>query len=436
MSLAVYSSAAFTNSSGLAVAAFADIVVRREDTGGLATIYEDAEGVTPIAQGTSPGFQADANGRFTFYAPGLEGGYKITVTSGANTYSLRNVGIGTAGQVDIEDLASSGTFIDRLLNPDGGICQRGFAATADDTYFADRWFILSQTNTVTPSALSLPEDGFPYGVRITQSQAVAQRFGFAQIVEGKNCIDMRGGTGTLAARIRISTSQAIRYAILGWTGTEDAVTSDVVNDWTDSNFTAGGFFNSTTLSVLATGSMTPGANEWTTLDDLVAELGSSFKNLIVMVWTQGTAAQNFTLDFDWVQLEKGSSSSDFARRPFTLELALCQRYYQKSFLQATTPAQNAGVGTGEPQAQVVLGSTNPWRVYQPLGVVMRAAPTVVTFNPAAANAQMRDQTGNLDGSSTGTANVTDHGIAFTATGNAGTGATSTIGVHWTAVAEL
>src|SRR5581483_8615309 len=76
-------------------------------------------------------------------------------------------GVPTDGKVRVVDSAQSDGWQDvpvtfnwknRLMNPDGRIAQRGFAATADDTYFVDRWYILSQTGTVTPSALSDPEN--------------------------------------------------------------------------------------------------------------------------------------------------------------------------------------------------------------------------------------------------------------------------------------
>jgi hypothetical protein len=113
----------------------------------------------------------------------------------------------------------------------------------------------------------------------------------------------------LLPRIRCSASTPIRYAILGWTGTEDAVTSDVVNSWTNATFTAGNFFNSTTLSVLGVGAVTPSAATWTSLTALTASLGSSFNNIIVMVWTETAQAQNVTLDVDYVQFEAGATAS-------------------------------------------------------------------------------------------------------------------------------
>lgn len=99
MALGVFNSAAMTTGGGLAVAALATVQVFRESDGQLAQIYADAQGATPIAQ---PGFAADASGRFTFYAAGLQLGYMITVTKagGGETWTLRNVPVGTAAYLD------------------------------------------------------------------------------------------------------------------------------------------------------------------------------------------------------------------------------------------------------------------------------------------------------------------------------------------------
>lgn len=217
-----------------------------------------------------------------------------------------------------------------IINPAFQIDQRNLGAStaiSDDTYCFDRWYALTQTASVAASQLTDPENGFTHAMRLTQSQASAQRFGFAQIIEGKNCKHARGNSGTLVPRIRCSQSTPIRYAILGWTGTEDVPTSDVVLNWTSGTFTAGNFFNSTTLSVLSVGAQTPSANTWTSLTALTIALGSSFTNIIVMVWTENTQAQNVTLDADYVQFEAGATATSFERRPIGQEYALCQRYF-------------------------------------------------------------------------------------------------------------
>jgi hypothetical protein len=266
----------------------------------------------------------------------------------------------------------------RLINPAGSIYQSDVAATADDTYFADDWYVLSQTGSVTPSVLTDPEDGYPKGIRLTQSQASAQRFGYAQIVEGKNCKDLRGKSGVFVPRIRASASQAIRYAILGWTGTEDSVTSDVVNDWTSATYTAGNFFLASNVSVLAIGSATPAANTWTSLAAISGALGSSFNNLIGMVWTEGTAAQNFTLDFDFNQLEAGTIPTAFERRPYQTEFSFCRRYYRRWNQSANSPW---------PITVGFARTTTAVKLAIPLDTPMRATPTVgfshIAFNDGA-----------------------------------------------------
>lgn len=84
----------------------ATVTVRIEGAGApLAPIYSDREGTTP----KSNPFNADENGRITFYAGG--GAYRIDVSDGTNVVTYRNVGIGTAQEADIDEFGqTSGTL--------------------------------------------------------------------------------------------------------------------------------------------------------------------------------------------------------------------------------------------------------------------------------------------------------------------------------------
>jgi hypothetical protein len=107
MALGVFHSAAFSTLSGLAVSPLAVIAVRRESDSALATIYSDRAGTTPISQ---PGFVADSEGRFVFYAAGLAEGYMVTVSdagSPGGSHTLRNVPIGTAQERDASDYGAT-----------------------------------------------------------------------------------------------------------------------------------------------------------------------------------------------------------------------------------------------------------------------------------------------------------------------------------------
>jgi hypothetical protein len=218
----------------------------------------------------------------------------------------------------------------RLINPGFAIDQRGNSATDrdDDAYCVDGWYVLTQTDSVQVTQQTLQEDGQPFSVRLTQNQSTAQRFGLAQIIAASECRDLRGQSGVLSGRIRCSAAQKINYAILGWTGTADTVTSDVVSDWTDTDLTAGNFFLASNVTVIKTGSITPAAATWTDLDEITAALGSTFNNIIVMVWTDGTAAQNLTLDIGKMKFEAGDTATPFEYMDLRLELVRCRRLYR------------------------------------------------------------------------------------------------------------
>lgn len=235
-------------------------------------------------------------------------------------------------QTELNAYAASLSPLGRNMLINGGfdLNQRALASVSDDAYCFDRWYALTQSGAIAPSQLGPAiESGYNQAMRLTQSQASAQRFGFAQIVENANCVHARGGSGTLSGRVRCSASTTIRYAILGWTGTADTVTSDVVNNWASGAFTAGNFFLASSVAVLATGSQAVVANTWTGLAALTASLGTSFNNIVIMVWTDSTQAQNVTLDCDFVQFEAGANATPFEKRSIGHEKTLANQYCRK-----------------------------------------------------------------------------------------------------------
>jgi hypothetical protein len=223
-------------------------------------------------------------------------------------------------------IAGAVSDFDYLINGDGQVNQAGAGSgIADGSYGHDQWVALTQTSTIAVSTVTDAEDGLPNMIRLTQNQASAQRMGYIQPLESSRVKRLRGKAVTLVMRLRNSTGAAIRYAILEWTGSADSITKDVVNDWTSSTYTGGNFFNSTSLTVRAIGTITPSSN---TLTDatLSAMLGSSLNNLLVFVWTEATAAQNSTLDMA-VNLRRGTSAAPVIMRPYADELHLCRRYW-------------------------------------------------------------------------------------------------------------
>lgn len=151
-----------------------------------------------------------------------------------------------------------------------------------------------------------------------------------------------------------------------------------------------------------------------------------------------SAANNFSIA--GVQLEACDATEQdatpFEHVPVGVEQALCERYFEKSFIAATAPAQNAGLTTGEERAFLYPSGAALHGHYLGFRQQKRATPTVTIFNPAAANAQARDITGSLDGSSTNAANVTDRGAMILWLGHASSVVGSQWGFHWTVNAEL
>ena len=264
-------------------------------------------------------------------------------------------------------------FHNRLINPNGQIWQRlnnGAGAVTDGAYAFDRWYGLTQSAGITASQVTNAENGTPYMMRLSQANATAQRFGIAQAIESANIIDVRGKSVTISARVRMSAATTLRYAIVEWTGTADAITKDVVNSWTSGTFTAGNFFTSTSTTVTANDSVALSANTLTSIS-LTGTVSGSMNNLIVFFWTDSTQAQNVTLDIGKVQLELGSSATALAFRSISEELALAYRYY----------AGNSGNNNA---SFYVFNSSNAVGFYS-YPATMRVTPTVTVFSSATPN---------------------------------------------------
>jgi hypothetical protein len=95
-----------------------------------------------------------------------------------------------------------------------------------------------------------------------------------------------------------------------------------------------------------------------------------------------------TVGNDWyltgLQLEVGTEATPFEHRPYDMELQRCQRYYWKTFPTSVAPAQNTSSGNmlfAGIRADVLAGHD--------FTVEMRAAPTLISYNPYAANSSFR-----------------------------------------------
>lgn len=139
-----------------------------------------------------------------------------------------------------------------------------------------------------------------------------------------------------------------------------------------------------------------------------------------------STSNNFKLAL--VQLEAGSVATPFEARDVGMELALCQRYYEKSYNMSNAPGVPTG-GVGEYLVDPTTGGNFSF----PFKVRKRAVPTVTGYSPAGNAGKYLDVTSvaefdiTIGGSSeTGAlAQLASHGAAD-----------EQVQWHWTASAEL
>jgi hypothetical protein len=280
-----------------------------------------------VSYGISDGVNSEI-GTGTYTASGAT--LTRTVTKSTNANALISLS-GTA-QVfvtvraeDMNSLDGSFGFRNRVTNPSGQINSTGTGTAADGTYWFDQWVQLNQSNPVTPSQLADAENGTPFMMRTTQSNAVSQRFGILQPIVNSDIIDARGQKVSLSARVQMSASTTLRFAIVEWTGTANSPTLDIVNDWTSATFTTGNFFITTTTTVDAIGSIALTANTLTTVS-LSGVVSGSMNNLHVFFWTDSVQAQTVTMDVGKVQIEIAANPTPLAVRSIVDDTFLCQRF--------------------------------------------------------------------------------------------------------------
>ncbi len=116
-----------------------------------------------------------------------------------------------------------------------------------------------------------------------------------------------------------------------------------------------------------------------------------------------SASNNFKLQL--VKVEAGSSATAWQVRSEEEELALCQRYYIKTFLQSVAPAQNTNNFFGVLTYNTFVASTVSTGCLWQFPVTMRTTPTITFYNPGAANTVWRNRSTDVDSGASSTFNV-------------------------------
>ena len=304
--------------------------------------------------------------------------------------SIKESSTGTG--VIVENALISGTD-NKIINGNFAVNQRAVlftttytAATpivnSDDTYHFDRWYTLSDGNDIidiasfgrtmgsrsfspSPSASlrGIPNSAFALGLDV---ETANKKFGIAQIVESVNCNDLRGQKCTLSFKARVSDTTKldnVKAAVVGWFGTSDTVTSDIISAWGDEG-------TNPTLIGSAEYQNEPSnlsvTTQWATYK-VHTTIADSITNVIVFLWSDvtDTSAGDFLYLTD-VQLERGEFENPrFKNEDYDTTLRKCQRFFYKG---EDILYGGFGEGGGAAYANVIFPTT------------MRTDPTVTGVN--------------------------------------------------------
>jgi len=277
-------------------------------------------------------------------------------------------------------------FRNRIINGDMRIDQRnaGASVTQNTTiqYTLDRWFVYGNVTskyTAQQNAASVtPPAGYANYLGVTSSSvysvAAGDLFFIGQYIEGFNFYDFNWGTEnaqaiTLSFWVRSSLTGTFGGGVQSSAQTRSypfSYTISAANTWEKKTITIAGDTSGTWVGAtngvglrlyfsVGMGSTYSGTSGiWGTTD---------YRSVAGAVSVVGTNGATFYIT--GVQLEAGSTATDFERRPYGTELALCQRYYE-----------NGGGGT---QVQWSGNTTNtaPYYANVYFRVEKRATPTTI-----------------------------------------------------------
>lgn len=334
------------------------------------------------------------------------------IKSGA--YSQQGAGNGlNADQVDgyhAADIFGPSIHAEALVNGSMLVWQRGTssisAPAATRTRLADRWYTnpvgaavtVERTTTTPTGAVS------PYALKVTGATSVTNVVLAAQRIESYLMPYLKT-TITVSALVKNDTTASMTLSLT-------LATPSAADDWTSSTNRL-----TQSLTAVASGgsarlSYTVDVSGYTNIDNGL-EVG-----FLTSTTSLNSASKSITITE--IQIDRSAVFSFFRLRPFPDELLRCQRYYQKTFDYATVPAQNwVGAGSGLPAGALVVPGSSAGASSDNAGgswvlsTVMRAAPTVTTYNPRAANARAVriDDSGAVDITTTAGTSLVNFAIA-------------------------
>jgi hypothetical protein len=371
------------------------------------------------------------------------------VLLGNGTSALQVVSPSTSGNLLLANGTTwgsntvAGLGINKLINGRMNITQRDttFASPASNAYTLDRWQIsysTSATVTVLQDTDVPSNNEFYNSLRISvtaadTSIAAGDYTIIRQLVEGYNIRDLIGRTFTLSFWVRSTKTgtHCVSFSNINDRAYVLEYTVNASNTWEYKTLTVSG------------GLITAGNWSWINGIGLrvawALACGTTFQTT-AGAWQTGvflaTSNQVNCLDstsntfaITGAQLELGAVATPFEHRQFGQEVALCQRYYSKSYSLTVNPATITAAGQ---YREIGVNNSVAYNVAFP--VEMRAAPTATVYSPATgATGVVRDVAAAADIAVTGS-DISTRGMNFYQTS-----AVSNNGyvlAHWVVSSEL
>ena len=307
-----------------------------------------------------------------------------------------------------DGVSSSGLygFKNRIINGAMVIDQRNAGASVTPTsenYTLDRWVSqVSQTSkfSVQQNAGSVtPPAGFKNYLGVTSLSAYTvtstDYFTVEQRVEGLNAYDLAWGTAsaatvTLSFWVRSSLTGTFGGSILNSAQNRSypfTYTISSANTWEQKSVNIAGDTSGTWLTTNGVGirlffSMGMGSTYSGTSGSWS---GSTFFSATGATSVVGTNGATFYIT--GVQLEKGSTATSFDYRPYSAELAMCQRYFYQSYPVGSAVGSNVGSDKYYYVAVYTAPTTSAQVTSIPFPVTQRATPTVTFYDRAGTSGQ-------------------------------------------------
>jgi len=195
----------------------------------------------------------------------------------------------------------------------------------NDAYGLDGWNVLTQATSIQVQQVA--GSSAQYGMYLYNNAGSSKRVGACQILESGDSIPRRSQPVTFQVRVKCDEStKNVRVAIVEWTGTADTVTSNIVNSWTNSTFTAGNFFTSTSTTVAGTAQITCTTGGTWYSGSVTATVSASCNNLMAFVWSEDTLTTANGMTVECVDMHVGRSTQNFMPLPAVEEELRCQRF--------------------------------------------------------------------------------------------------------------